>query len=61
MLQLKQHLFCVFFFPKNDVMCLHYYVIHHPLHISSQYLKMWGVDSPAWPQSSKMLELLALI
>ena len=25
---------------------LHYDIIYHPLPINSQYLKMWGVDSP---------------
>ena len=47
MLQFQQHLFRAFF-SQNDVMCrVHYGVIYHPSPINSQYLKTWGVDSPA--------------
>ena len=46
MLQLKQHLFGMFFSPKMTSCALHYDVIYHPLPINSQYLKMRGVDSP---------------
>ena len=46
MLQLKQHLFGMFFSPKMTSCALHYDVIYHPLPINSQYLKTWEVDSP---------------
>ena len=41
----QHHLFCTLFF-TNDVMChVHHDIFYHPFPISSQYLKMWGVDS----------------
>ena len=58
-----EHLFCVFgssqipddwgqpvfLFCTNDVMrrTVRYEVIYHHFPINSQYLKTWGVDSPA--------------
>ena len=50
MLQFQQHLFRAFFFFTNDV-------INHSFPINSQYLKTWGVDSPAftlWNFSQKI-------
>ena len=43
MLQFKQHLFRAFFAQMTSC-AVHYDVIYHPF---PQYLKTWGVDSPA--------------
>ena len=43
-----QHLFRAFF-STDDVCAVHYDIIYYPFPISSQYLKMRGVDSHAIP------------
>ena len=50
MLRFQQHLFLAFsffFFSQRTSCTVHYDVIYHPFPINSQYLEMWGVDSPA--------------
>ena len=47
MLRFPQHLFCAFFFSQMTSCAMHYDVIYRPFPINSQYLKTWGVDSPA--------------
>ena len=45
MLQFQQHLLWMFFAQMTS--CFVYYdVIYYPFPVNSQYLKMWGVDSP---------------
>ena len=57
MLQFQQHLFHTVFF-TSDVMCRgHYDIIYHPFPINSQYLKMWGVNSPGIHLIEKTLSL----
>ena len=59
MLQCQQHLFCVlchhkfvkirgneYFLVQMTSCAMRYDVTYHPFPINSQYLKMWGVDSP---------------
>ena len=36
----------------NDVLAVRYDVIYDPFPLNSRYLKMWGVDSPAWDKTS---------
>ena len=40
-------------FCTNDVCTMRYDVICHPFPINSQYLKKWGVDSPAMHHRTK--------
>ena len=59
MLQFKQHLLRRFLTQMTS--CdVHYDVIYRPFPISSQYLKTWGVDSPACIACIVCIELLLL-
>ena len=45
MVQFQQHFFVCFF--AQMLSCfVHYDIIYYPFPVNSQYLKMWGVDSP---------------
>ena len=36
----------------SDVLAMRYDMISDPFPLNSQYLKMWGVDSPTWDKMS---------
>ena len=61
MLQFQQHLFCMFFSQMTSYF-VHYDVIWYPFPVNSQYLKMWGVDSPAfaWQRTCQLGKLTKL-
>ena len=61
MLQLQQHLFRMFLAQMTSYF-VHYDVICYPFPVNSQYLKMWGIDSPAfvWQRTCQLGKLTKL-
>ena len=61
MLQFQQHLFRMFFAQMTSYF-VHYDVICYPFPVNSQYVKMWGIDSPAfvWQRTCQLGKLTKL-